>query len=340
MSTTTQFLESAETLDMSKLGITQLQNGYVCQLSDQSLIQARGDDAASFLHNQLSNDVEHLNDTQSRYAAYCTPKGRMLASFLYWKMDGNIVLQCSASLQPALQKRLQMFVMRSKVKLSEVSEQFAILGLGGKAAEAFLLTQFDQLPSAINDKVSSDDAGTLVRLHDAFDTARYQWVVAQEKLTAISANMNVSLLKVDASIWRLGNIHAGLPQVVELSKEKFVPQMINFELIGGVNFRKGCYPGQEIVARSQYLGKLKRRMAIATVKTDVVDVAMEIFSDNDPSQPCGMIVSAERNFGEGFACLVEIKLADQEQGKVHLGASDGPILEFLPLPYAYLDVTE
>jgi folate-binding protein YgfZ len=339
MSTTPQFFETSKTLDASTLNPEQLQNGYICLIQDQSLIQANGDDAASFLHNQLSNDVEHLNDTQSRYAAYCTPKGRMLASFLYWKTDGNITLQCSASLQPALQKRLQMFVMRSKVKLEDVSEQFAVLGLGGSAAESFLLTQFSELPSAINDKVSND-AGTLIRLHDAFNTARYQWIVAHAKFTEISPHIGASLQKVDAGIWRLGNIHAGLPQVVEQSKEKFVPQMINFELIGGVNFRKGCYPGQEIVARSQYLGKLKRRMAIALVKADVVDVAMEIFSDNDPSQPCGMIVSAEPDFGDDVACLVEIKLADQEQGKVHLGTSDGPILRFLPLPYAYLDVTE
>ncbi|MFZ6800187.1 YgfZ/GcvT domain-containing protein [Undibacterium sp. Di24W] len=339
MSTTQQFFETSKTMDAGKLTSEQLQNGYICLIQDQSLIQANGDDAASFLHNQLSNDVEHLNNTHSRYAAYCTPKGRMLASFLYWKTDDNIVLQCSASLQPALQKRLQMFVMRSKVKLEDVSEQFALLGLSGNAAEAFLLTQFSKLPSAINDKLSNA-AGTLIRLHDAFETARYQWLVSHAKFAEISSQIDASLQKVDDSIWRLGNIHAGLPQVLEQSKEKFVPQMINFELIGGVNFRKGCYPGQEIVARSQYLGKLKRRMAIALVKADTVDVAMEIFSDNDPTQPCGMIVNAERNLSDEFACLVEIKLADQEQGKVHLGVSDGPVFNFLPLPYAYLDVTE
>ncbi len=339
MSTTQQLFESANRFNASNMRPEQLANGYICQLQDQSLIQANGDDAASFLHNQLSNDLEHLNQTQARYAAYCTPKGRMLASFLYWKTDSNIVLQCSSSLQPALQKRLQMFVMRSKVKLEDISEQFAILGLGGKAAEVFLLSQFTELPSMINDKVSGD-MGSVIRVQDAFDSPRYQWVISHEKLAAISTQISTELQKVDASIWRLGNIYAGLPQVVEQSKEKFVPQMINFELIGGVNFRKGCYPGQEIVARSQYLGKLKRRMAIALVKAEAVNVAMEVFSDNDPSQPCGMIVSAERNFDNNFACLVEIKLLDQEQGKVHLGLSDGPVLEFLPLPYAYLDVTE
>lgn len=343
MTTIKQFLNADETaatsLCVDKLGIAELQAGYICQLRDQSLIQASGDDAASFLHNQLSNDVEHLSEAQSRYAAYCTPKGRMLASFLYWKIDSKIVLQCSHSLQPALQKRLQMFVMRSKVKLEDVTDQFAIFGLGGQSAEPFLLTLFTQLPQELNDKVSSD-AGTLVRVHDAFGTARFLWIVLRDKLGEFAANAELACLHVDSSIWRLGNIHAGLPQVVEQSKEQFVPQMINFELIGGVNFRKGCYPGQEIVARSQYLGKLKRRMAIATVNANAIEVAMEIFSDNDPTQPCGMIVCAERDFSGDFACLVEIKLADQEQGKVHLGTSDGPPLRFLPLPYAYLDVTE
>ncbi|MFC0348587.1 CAF17-like 4Fe-4S cluster assembly/insertion protein YgfZ [Undibacterium danionis] len=336
---TQHFFELASSINTSNSTLAQLQDGYICHLQDQSLLQASGDDAASFLHNQLSNDVEHLNYTQARYAAYCTPKGRMLASFLYWKSDGNIILQCSSSLQPALQKRLQMFVMRSKVKLEDVSEQFATIGLGGKTASAFLLTQFTQLPEVINDKISGE-AGTIIRVHDAFDTPRYLWILTHTKLIDISAQIDASLKKVDASIWRLGNIHAGVPQVLEQSKEKFVPQMINFELIGGVNFRKGCYPGQEIVARSQYLGKLKRRMAIARVSADSVDIATEVFSDNDPTQPCGMIVSAERDFDQNFACLVEMKLADQEQGKVHLGSHMGPILNFLPLPYAYLDVTE
>ncbi|WP_395006462.1 YgfZ/GcvT domain-containing protein [Undibacterium sp.] len=339
MSTTHQLFESANSLNAENMLVEQLATGYICQISDQNLLHVNGDDAANFLHNQLSNDVENLGPTQARFAAYCTPKGRMLASFFYWKTDGAIVLQCSASLQPALQKRLQMFVMRSKVKLENITEQFMILGLGGKAAEVFLSTQFAQLPSEINDKVSGEN-GSLIRIHDAFDSPRYQWIIQHDKFEEIVAKTSIELQKVDASIWRLGNIYAGLPQVVEQSKEKFVPQMINFELIGGVNFRKGCYPGQEIVARSQYLGKLKRRMAIAIVQAESVEVAMEIFSDNDPSQPCGMIVSAEHNLGNGFACLVEIKLADQEQGKVHLGLSDGPVLDFLPLPYAYLDITE
>ncbi len=316
-----------------------LQAGYVCLLSGQSIIKLSGDDASSFLHNQLSNDVDRLKEGEARYAAYCTPKGRMLASFYYWKQQQDLFLQCSASLQPALQKRLQMFVMRAKAKLEDVSETYSLIGLSGTAAETFLLNHFPQLPVETNQTMTAE-VGVLIRRADAFNSARYQWFVPRLVLEGLLDSLMTGNLIVDPQIWRLGDIWAGIPEVREQTKEQFVPQMVNFELIGGVNFRKGCYPGQEIVARSQYLGKLKRRMAIATVATDEIAIATEVFSENDTSQPCGMIVNAERDFTGNFVCLVEIKLADQEEGKVHLGAIDGPLLNFQALPYAYLDVTE
>lgn len=318
---------------------TDLALGYVCQLTQQSLIQVQGEDAASFLHNQLSNDVERLKQGEARYAAYCTPKGRMLASIYYWKNDQDIFLQCSATLQPALQKRLQMFVMRAKAKLEDVTEKFAILGLSGVRAQAFLQKYFAQLPTEVNQALISK-TGTLIRRSDAFGQARYQWVISSSVLKELNDALQTELQIVEPQIWRLGDILAGIPEVREQTKEQFVPQMVNFELIGGVNFKKGCYPGQEIVARSQYLGKLKRRMAIAKIDATEVTMATEVFSENDPSQPCGMIVNAENYFGDGSMCLVEIKLADQIEGKVHLGSSTGPILHFQTLPYAYLDITE
>jgi folate-binding protein YgfZ len=144
---------------------------------------------------------------------------------------------------------------------------------------------------------------------------------------------------VDQSNWRKADILAGIPQITDRTQEKFVPQMVNFELIGGVNFKKGCYPGQEIVARSQYLGKLKRRMAIASIPANSVEAGMEVFSEADTSQPCGMIINAESDGVLKSICLVELKVADQEADQVHLGSSTGPKLNFLPLPYSMLDVT-
>lgn len=339
MDTLEQAFESKTVQYEALTSAATLNEGYVCLLSGQTIIKASGDDAASFLHNQLSNDVEHLSESEARYAAYCTPKGRMLASFYYWKVQKDLFLQCSSSLQPALQKRLQMFVMRAKAKLEDVSDAYCLVGLSGLSAEKFLSKHFNQLPKEINQTVVAE-LGVLIRRSDAFNLARYQWVVPRAVLEGLLSSLQEATQSIDSHIWRLGDIWSGIPEVREPTKEQFVPQMVNFELIGGVNFRKGCYPGQEIVARSQYLGKLKRRMAIATVNANEFAIAAEVYSENDPSQPCGMIVNLEKNFGGGFVCLVEIKLADQEDGKVHLGAIDGPLLRFQTLPYAYLDVTE
>jgi folate-binding protein YgfZ len=134
-------------------------------------------------------------------------------------------------------------------------------------------------------------------------------------------------------VWHLTDIHAGIPQITQPTQEQFVPQMVNYELIGGVNFKKGCYPGQEIVARSQYLGKLKRRMMFASVDAEAKP-AMEIFSSTDPEQPCGMVVNAERNPRGDSDCLVELKTAVLEEGTIHLGSAQGPQLTFSALPYS------
>lgn len=344
MNSTRQFFSTELTLP-TQLSPHQVQVGYICLIDDQSLILASGEEAASFLHSQLSNDINHLPATEARYAAYCTPKGRMLASFLVRQhlvadsAQKSILLQCAQSLQPALQKRLQMFVMRSKLTLEDVSDRYALVGMGGTHATLAVAAIFGRAPTEINEHVQTV-AGSVVRLHDAFGAARFLCMFSEEQFAQASALIPADLVKCNSSLWRLAQIEAAIPEVLAQTKEQFVPQMINFELIGGVNFRKGCYPGQEIVARSQYLGKLKRRMAIARVQSKNASVAMEIFSDNDPSQPCGMVVNAETDFNGDALCLVEIKLLDQEQGKVHLGSIDGALLEFLPLPYAYLDVTE
>ncbi|MBI3283986.1 MAG: folate-binding protein YgfZ [Burkholderiales bacterium] len=315
-----------------------LQDGFIAALNDLGLILASGEDAASFLHNQLSNDVERLATDEVRRAAYCSPKGRMLASFLYWKNADGVVLQLSKAIQPAVQKRLQMFVLRAKAKLSDFGAGRVLLGLGGAAAGASLQAWFPQLP-AIDGK-TDNQYGTLLRLADANQTARYQWIASAEIAQLAWPQLSATLKPVNTSAWRLTEIQAGIAQIIAATQEQFVPQMVNFELIGGVNFRKGCYPGQEIVARSQYLGKLKRRMAIAEIATDEVTAGMEVFAASEPGQPCGMIVNAERNGTVSSLVLVEIKLSDLEDGDIRLGSASGMALRFQPLPYAITDVTQ
>ncbi len=310
-------------------------NNFVAPLTHLGLISAAGDDAAHFLHSQLTNDVEHLSAEEARLAGYCSPKGRLLASMLIWKTADGVMLQLPRDIQAPVQKRLQMFVLRAKAKLTDVTQNQVMLGLSGPAAASALMTWFPPLPVAIYGKVETE-AGTLIRHPNAFEVPRYQWITTEAQTIEAWPTLTKILQPSGATAWRLAEIDGGVPHITAVTQEKFVPQMINFELIGGVNFKKGCYPGQEIVARSQYLGKLKRRMMHASVTAQNAEPGTEIFSIDDPDQPCGMVVNAERSNAQEIDCLVEIKLAAAES-EVRLGSANGPALSFQALPYPLTD---
>ena len=319
----------------------QLADGFVAVITGQDIIAVTGDDAASFLHGQLTNDVEHLGNAEARLAGYCTPKGRLLASFLMWRNAESVFLQLPSELRAALQKRLSMFVMRAKARLSDVSTDTAnsvMLGIGGARGQAALQAALGELPPAPYTRI--DHAlGTVIRLADAFGAARYQWLTSADTALDIVPSLRATLALGGTDAWQLSEIHAGIPTITPRTQEQFVPQMINYELIGGVNFKKGCYPGQEIVARSQYLGKLKRRTALASIDSPGASAGDEVFDVADPDQPCGMVVNAAPNGAGGVDALVELKLASLEQGDIRLGSASGARLAFKPMPYA-LDALE
>ncbi|RAM63291.1 folate-binding protein [Herbaspirillum rubrisubalbicans] len=308
---------------------------FMAPLTGLGLIAATGEEAASFLHGQLTNDVQHLDSNAARLAGYCSPKGRLLATLLIWRDAQTIYLQLPRSLQPAIQKRLQMFIMRAKAKLADASTEYAVLGLVGPAAANALAEWFPVLPAAPYDKLDNSH-GSLIRMADAAGSARYQWIAPVDTLTAAWPKLTQHLKPSASLAWRLADIRAGVPGIVAATQEQFVPQMINFELIGGVNFKKGCYPGQEIVARSQYLGKLKRRTMLATIDSAAAQAGQEVFAAADPGQPCGMVVNAEALDDSHALALVEMKLAAADD-TVHLGAADGPALHFHALPYELAD---
>jgi len=315
-------------------GTADLEKGFVAAVTDLGLIAVAGEDAAAFLHNQLTNDVEHLGMAEARLAGYCTPKGRLQATLLMWRDPDAIYLQLPRAIQAPLQKRLTMFVLRSKAKLRDATDEArnaAVLGLGGAAAGDALRAHVGALPDTPYAKVDGD-FGTVIRLADAFHQPRYLWLTAADKgIEALSAWRGTLALGGNAA-WQLAAVHAGVPQIVQATQEQFVPQMVNYELLGGVNFKKGCYPGQEIVARSQYLGKLKRRMTLATLADAAARPGDEVYAVSDPDQPSGMIVNVAPNGAGGADALVEIKLTALD-GDVRHGSAGGTKLDFLPLPY-------
>lgn len=310
------------------------QQGFISLLSDPGVIRASGDDARHFLHNQLTNDIENLGADDARLAGYCSPKGRLLASLLTWADDDAILMMLPRSLLPSFLKRLQMFVLRSKVTLEDIGDSLAVVGVG--MVNSVNATMGAGLLPEAPYRSKHLTGGHLIRVTDAQGLHRALWVGPADQRDDLLAALPGDLPQQPEAYWRWLDIQAGVPQILDATREQFVPQMVNFELVGGVNFRKGCYPGQEIVARSQYLGKLKRRMLLASVDTDELAAVMpgtEVFSDDDPGQPGGMIVNAERGPDGRIACLVEIKI-DAVGSPVHLGSANGPLLQFGELPYA------
>ncbi|WP_277186318.1 folate-binding protein YgfZ [Caballeronia sp. BR00000012568055] len=305
--------------------------GVFMPLSQFGAIDIKGEDAASFLHNQVTNDVQHLDASIARLAGYCSPKGRLLGSFLMWRTPDAIRLLIAQDVQAAVQKRLSMFVLRAKAKLSDATPEMLAVGFAGDVRKP-LSGIFDALPDGVHVKVDGPH-GSLIRVPDALRRPRFLWVGLKADVEAQLPKLEEKLKRAPAELWDWLDIHAGEARITQATVEQFVPQMVNFDVLGGINFKKGCYPGQEIVARSQYRGTIKRRTALA--HGAAATPGAELFHSADPGQPCGMVINVAAAPNGGVDCLVEIKLAALDNGAVHVGAADGPALEFLPLPYAY-----
>lgn len=297
-----------------------------CRLHDWGVIRAQGEDAAKFLHGQLSNDFEKLPPGQARLAAYCTAQGRMLASVIGSKHAADEVwLACSADLLPATLKRLSMFVLRAKARLSDASAELAVLGWVGDSARSRL---GDSFPAAAWQACTLDEA-EVIRLPDAAGQARLLWIGP----VAAAAGLQQGLPALPEAHWQWLEVMSGVARVNAATSGQFVPQMLNYELVGGVDFKKGCYPGQEIVARSQYLGKLKRRSFLLHAEV-ALQSGQEVYWSGDEAQPAGMVALACAHPEAGFDAIVELKSAVLGSGSLHLGAPRGPLLQPRPLPYA------
>jgi folate-binding protein YgfZ len=308
------------------MNTTHLLSGGACRLPFWGVMRASGADAVSFLHGQLSNDVAQLDTAHARLAAYCNAQGRMLASVIYAKHSAEEVwLLCSTDLLPVTLKRLSMFVLRAKAKLSDASSELTVLGLAGQAAADWLGAD---APASAWDK-SERDTAMHVRLPDVAGVPRWLWIgpsaAAEAVLQAVPA--------MAQSDWQWLDVCAGIAPVVAATSGQFVPQMLNYELLGGVDFKKGCYPGQEVVARSQYLGKLKRRAFLLASDT-AAQPGQEVFWSGDAGQPAGQVAwSATASDGSHLA-LAELKIGVIGSGSLHLGSGQGPQLRLQPLPYA------
>lgn len=300
-------------------------SGQLFDLSIDGLIAVSGADAQTFLQGQFTNDIKQVTET-AQFTGYCTAKGRLLALFYAFSIHEVIYLQCPRALIPDLVKRLRMFVMRSKVVVEDVSEQFVCLGL----ASADSATHIQHLP--LHPHQTSETAlGTLIRLADSHGKQRAELVVNAEQAEQVWKTLSVTFSPVSANQWDALEIQAGIPQVYASTKEQFVPQMINLDALNGINFKKGCYTGQEIVARTHYLGKVKRRTLLATLPaTAAMPNAGDAVQDTQ-QQEAGQIVRVAPNPHGGWWVLVECRLEAKAAGSIFWQEHE---FVFAELPYA------
>jgi folate-binding protein YgfZ len=314
-------------------------------LNEWGLILVEGADAATLLQNQLSNSVLSMRRTGAgeiaqgldavRLMGYCSPKGRLLASA--WlslfpessESEDRFALFISKDIAASIAKRLGMYVLRSKVKVVDASNDWVIFG-------AYQDSQTDKL-------ITTPLESLALRMPDVLCGGQsFQRVlIAQKK----SESQKLSLNEAALTQWNSLEVMSAIPRIVLATQEQFVPQMVNFESVFGVDFKKGCYPGQEIVARSQYRGAVKRRLQLAhtVIHSSIQEMAkpgIELFLKNDSSQPCGMVVLAAPNpdHPDRIDFQVECKLEALESGEIHIGGSDGPVLKIDTLPYPLLEI--
>jgi tRNA-modifying protein YgfZ len=295
-----------------------------------ALISARGADAGSFLQGQLTNDVLLMKETEARLAAWCSAKGRMLSSFIVWKNSPEeFYLLMSADLLTVTLKRLKMFVLRAKCVLTDETANFQVMGLVGEQAVTMNLgaLRADSMPAS-----SPKSLEKAILLPPGWHAQQ----AVPRALHIMPANTPVLPDAILFARWNYLEVTSGIARITAPIHEAFVPQMLNYESVGGVNFKKGCYPGQEVVARSQFRGTLKRRAYLMRSEA-ALQAGQEVFDAPDAQQPCGTVAQAASDPQGGWLAIVSMQTGAAGSANLHAGSADGAKLQLLSLPYALLD---
>ena len=301
----------------------------VADLSHNALLEVTGDDATAFLHAQFTNDVAALPEGAAQWNGWCSAKGRLLATFLLLKRPGGYLLMLPAEIAPAIAKRLGMFVLRSKVKIADAAARYARIGCAGKKAGVMVAHHWGHVPERLR-SVEVDGAACV-----ALDPDRFVIFAPTETAPRIFDLLAENATRAGTDAWEWTSIHSGIPTILAATQDAFVPQMANFELVGGVSFKKGCYPGQEIVARTQYRGILKRRMALAHLAASsapVPEPGQKVYSKAFGDQASGEIVNVAPAPGGGADLLVVAQVDSLRSGDLRLGSPDGSPLEIRSHP--------
>jgi len=310
-------------------------------LSHLGIIRAKGPNAASFLQGQLTNDINQVDDQHCQISGYCNPQGRLLAIFQIFRYQDDYYCLLPSSMINNTLERLKKYTIMAKVELEDVSDDWVRIGIYGKQAQDRLKPLIDTLP---DQQHSAHLHADLCALHIAAGPLlRYLVLGPVESMQSLWNQLNVHVAAVGANNWGWHDIQAGLPVVYPETIGSFIPQMVNLDAFDGINFKKGCYTGQEIIARLHYRGKLKRRMYLAHIARDGFDTPPQpgdiLYHDQaeQEGKAIGHIARCQLapDGGTSILAVIVIELAETglSEGKIHWQSPTGPALEPRELPY-------
>ncbi|MFJ7883873.1 YgfZ/GcvT domain-containing protein [Pseudomonas sp. NPDC096917] len=301
-------------------------SAFFCTLSHEGVLAVIGNDASKFLQGQLTCNLNYLSDTRSSLGARCTQKGRMQSSFrIVLEPQGCFLAMARELVEPQLAD-LKKYAVFSKSKLTDDSANWVRFGLN--QADAVLENLGIPLP-ADTDSVARANGLIAIRVSEG----RAELWAPVEQTDALRQHLQAQLVEADLNQWLLGQIRAGIGQVMPQTRELFIPQMLNLQAVGGVSFKKGCYTGQEIVARMQYLGKLKRRLYRLSLGANnaVPEPGTPLFSPTHNSSVGEVVIAAQAQ--DSIELLGVLTAEAAEAGDIHVGDVQGPELLLLDLPY-------
>lgn len=305
----------------------------IADLSHFGLIAVSGTAAEILLQGQFTNDVYQVAENRAQLSAWCSPKGRVLSNFLVFRRAPFLYIQLPNSLLDTIIKRLKLFILRADVCVTNASDELVRIGLSGPDASTELAKIYGRPPSSAIHAATHFDDTTVIRLHGT--TPRYQVVAPERSMTALWRKLSAKASAVGHATWTLLDIRAGLATVYPETSDEFTPQMLNLDVIDGISFSKGCYAGQEIVARTQHLGRLKRRTYLARVDCDLLPEPGDTLhhSIGQEARPVGRVLNAQWD-SDGCVLLAVVQIDTAEASAIHLEGEPGRPLRFVPLPYA------
>jgi folate-binding protein YgfZ len=314
-----------------------LQQPVLAQLSDVGVVAADGADAAQFLNSQLTVDVTAIDAQRWQLGAYCSVKGRVVALFEMLRSGEGFLLLLPFERAEPLRTALTRYVLRSKVRLQDAGAQWALFGLTGPGIEAALQAAGLQCPDAPWTCREQEGGARLARVPASPRSGARLMLLAPAAAVPSWRQKLAAVAQVEPGVWWWSKIDAGLPDVFSATQERFVPQMLNLDVLGGVHFRKGCYPGQEVVARSQYLGKLRRRMARG--HADRGAAADDVLGADDAGGPVGTVVMAASSPDGGVDLLLECPSELARGAPLRVGGPQLAPLSLGELPYPMINPT-